>query len=86
MSEFVEEVLSNFDKGNVVYAVLLNLSKAFDSVDRKIFLRKLECYGLRGHIHLLIKSYLDGRKQFVSFGGYESSCETVKLGYHKAQY
>ena len=26
-------------------------------------------------MHLLISSYLDGRKQFVSFGGYESTCE-----------
>ena len=85
MSEFVEEVMSNFDKGNAVCAVFLDLSKAFDSVDRNILLRKLECYGVRGNMHLLISSYLDGRKQFVSFGGYESTCEKSEVGYHKAQ-
>ena len=75
MSEFVEGVLSNIDKGNAVCAVLLDLSKAFDSVDRNILLKKLELYGTIGNMHLLISSYLDDRKQFVSFGGYESTCK-----------
>ena len=73
--------MSNFDKGNAVCAVFLDLkSKAFDSVDRIILLRKLECYGVRGNMHLLISSYLDGRKQFISFGGYESTCEKSEVG------
>ena len=72
---FVEGALSIFDKGNAVCAVFLDLSRAFDSVDRNTLLRKLECYNVRGNMHLLISSYLDGRKQFVSFGGYDSTCE-----------
>ena len=68
-------VLSNFDKGNAVCAAFLDLSKAFDSVDRNILQKKLECYGVRRNMHLLVSSYLEGRKQFVSFGGYESTCE-----------
>ena len=31
-------------------------------------------------MQLLISSYLDGRKQFVSFGGYESTCEKCEVG------
>ena len=80
MSEFVEGALFNFDKGNTVCAVFLDLSKEFDCVDRNILLRKLECYGVRGNMNLLISSYLDGRKQFASFGGYESTYEKVKVG------
>ena len=30
-------------------------------------------------MHLLISSYLDGKKQF-SFGGYESTCENNEVG------
>ena len=30
--------------------------------------------------HLLVSSCLDGRKQFVSFGGYESTCEKSEVG------
>ena len=74
MSDFVEGVLSNFNKGDTVCAVFLDLSKAFDSVDKIILLRKLECYGVRANMHLLISFYLDGRKQSVSFEGYESTC------------
>ena len=37
LSEFVEGVLNRFDKGEAACAVLLDLSKSFDSVDRKDF-------------------------------------------------
>ena len=58
----------------------LDLNRAFDSVDSSILLRKLECCGVRGSILLLISSYLGRRKQFVSFGGYESTCEKIEVG------
>ena len=80
LSEFVEGVLKKFDKGEAVCAVLLDLSKAFDTVDRRILLNKLECYGIRGKMQSLIKSYLDQRKQFVNFSGYESTCEKIDVG------
>ena len=41
---------------------------------------KLECYGVTGNMHLLINSYLSGRKQFVSFRGYKSTYEKSKFG------
>ena len=78
--KFVEGVLSNFDKGNAVCAVFLDLSKAFDSVDRNILLKKLDLYGIRGNMQLLTSSYLDNRKQFVSFGGHESTCKKIEVG------
>ena len=31
-------------------------------------------------MHLLISSHLDEKKQFVNFGGYESTCEKIKVG------
>ena len=38
LSEFVEGVLNRFYKGEAVCAVLLDLSKAFDSVNRRVLL------------------------------------------------
>ena len=35
---------------------------------------------VRDSMHLLISSYLDESKQFVSFGGYESTCEKTEVG------
>ena len=80
LSEFVESTLSSFDEGNAVCAVLLDLSKAFDCVDRKILLNKLEYYGIRGQMLKLLESYLSERKQFVDFGGYVSTCKSIDIG------
>ena len=71
--------MSNFDKGNAVCAVFFDLSKAFDSVDTNILLRKLECYDVKGNMQLLINLYLEGMIQFVSFWGYKSTCENLEV-------
>ena len=53
--------------------VLFYLSKAFHSFDVTLLLNKLECYGVRKNIKLIIKLYLAEGKQFVKF------CEYVSL-------
>ena len=60
-SEFVEDFLNRFDKGEEVCAVILDLNKEFNSVDRKILLNRLECYGVREKMQLFIKSNLTER-------------------------
>ena len=42
-----ETIRENLDKGEFSCAVFLDLQKAFDSVDHKILLKKLENYGFR---------------------------------------
>jgi len=51
------------DKGKTTCAVFLDLSKAFDSVDCKILLRKLMYYGIRGKQNSFFESCLTNRKQ-----------------------
>ena len=45
----------------------LDLSAAFDTLDSKILLRRLDhTFGVRGTTHKWMNSYLDGRNQFVT--------------------
>ena len=46
--------------------VTLDFSKAFDTIQHPILLKKLFAYGIRGNIIKLIKSYLANRQQFVT--------------------
>ena len=52
-----------------VCAVLLDLSKAFDTVDHTILLKKLYCYGFQDLVFTWCESYLSGRKQTVYVNG-----------------
>jgi len=52
--------------------MFVDLEKAFDTVNHMILTEKLNWYGFRGQINLLLKSYLNNRKQFVSINGFDS--------------
>ena len=59
---------------------MLDLKKAFDTVDHEILLNKLQFYGIRGTINKLICSYLSERRQYVFVHGSRSSLSIVKYG------
>ena len=47
--------------------MFVDLSKAFDTVDHQILLKKLEYYGIAGNNLRWFENYLKDRQQFVSF-------------------
>ena len=58
-------------------AVFLDFSKAFDTIDHAILIKKLEHYGIRGTPQNLIRSYLNNRKQYCKINNTKSSTESL---------
>lgn len=68
------------DKGNYIGMVLLDLQKAFDTVDHGILLMKLEAMGFSSDVIHWFRSYLSSRTQTVNVSGVLSSSANVTCG------
>ena len=62
----------SIDSGKFGCGIFIDLRKAFDTVNHKILLNKLEHYGIRGNMLKWFQSYRSDRKQYVSVNGQSS--------------
>ena len=75
------DILSSIDKRNSVFLVLLDLSAAFNTVDHKQLLERLEKrVGLSAQVRDWVVSYLSSRYQFVSVAGSNSELKPLACG------
>ena len=75
-----EKIREAIDTGHFACGVFIDLQKAFDTVDHKILIAKLEYYGVRGTAKNWFSSYLQNRKQYVTINGFKSSINNVEYG------
>ena len=67
-------------KGHYTGMIILDLQKAFDTVNHKILLDKLQARGVGQIAVQWFKSYLSGREQLVSIADKSSDFRTVSCG------
>ena len=78
--ELIDRVIVEMDKKSTPLNIFLDLSKAFDTLDHKILLKKLSYYGINGVAYSLMESYLTNRKQYVDIDDVQSEMLTVTTG------
>jgi hypothetical protein len=61
----IDKIQVAIENRDFICGVFIDLSKAFDTVDHNILLKKLDFYGIRGLPFEWFTSYLSNRKQFV---------------------
>uniref|UniRef100_A0A3B1IUE7 Reverse transcriptase domain-containing protein n=1 Tax=Astyanax mexicanus TaxID=7994 RepID=A0A3B1IUE7_ASTMX len=77
----VNDLRVNSDRRQVSVLLLLDLSAAFDTVDLDILIDRLENWvGLSGTVLQWFKSYLKGRKFFVSLAEHRSNDYNINYG------
>ena len=75
-----EEIYESLDDKEHHISVLIDLKKAFDTVNHEILLSKLERYGVRSLALQWFKSYLLDRESYVGLGTTSSQRSVLNIG------
>ena len=80
LHDMCTSLYNEMDNGNLCIGVFLDLSKAFDTIDRQILRVKLHAYGVRDVELDWFNSYFRERQQYVSVGGKKSCYRSISYG------
>lgn len=76
----LDNIRKSVDKGNIVGAIFVDFTKAFDSLSHAQLISKLKSYGIRDIELTWFIDYLFGRKQTVSYNCKHSNLQSVTNG------
>ena len=65
IAQLVDPIFESFENDKYTVGIIIDLSKAFDTVNHIILLKKLEIYGMTGANLAWFRSYLTNRKQYI---------------------
>ena len=77
---FVTDLIKDMDNYKIPTTVLIDLSKAFDTLNHDILLSKLGYYGVSGVELRLLSNYLSDRVQYVEYLGAISQSRSIGVG------
>ena len=80
LTSLIEKWRCMLDKKGFAGAMLMDLSKAFDTIDHNLLIAKLNAYGFSKSALRLIKSYLTNRWQRTKINTSFSSWTELLLG------
>ena len=80
LTHMIEKMKKSRDKGNHAGAILMDLSKAFDTIKHELLIAKLHAYGFSRDALDLIHNYLNNRWQRTKVNNSYSSWKEVGCG------
>ena len=78
--EVVSDLLNTFHEKTYTIALFLDLTKAFDTVNKEILMHKLSICGFRGVTNSFLNSYMTDRKQYVYLSSMKSDLKPINVG------
>ena len=94
VQSFNEIIQEASDKETLSIGIFIDLTKAYDTLNHKVWLEKLSSYGIRGITNSWFNSYLTNRRQCTEINQsnsshamacrYRSSCMEIKQGVPQA--
>jgi ribonuclease P/MRP protein subunit RPP40 len=80
MLTLMDKIIEAKEKGKYMIGLFLDFSKAFDTVNHKILIDKLNVYGIRGKANAWVTSYLSNREQYSTYNGHRSDRLKINCG------
>ena len=65
--QLVDQINCSFEKNLYILGIFIGFSKAFDTVNHKSLITKLENYEVKGTNLRWLKRYPGNRKQFIAY-------------------
>ena len=75
-----DDMLNAMNKGEVTLSILADFSKAFDTVDYTVLIKKLRKLNMSTEFLHLILSYISDRSQYVQIGSNKSCYKKINFG------